>query len=141
MIKRYPFNFLANHKAFTLLEVLVAVSILAIAAVTLLASQRQNLAGFESVRSEFLLAHLAEQKLSELRGNPQSLETEEAGDFGPNYAGYRYLVKKVSFTRVGLEELDTIRDYVSMLEITIFAPGDKTRLKLQHAVFNEAALE
>ena len=129
-----------TQNGFTLLEVLVAVSILAITAVTLLASQRQNLASFEALSSELLLGQLAAQKLHEQSTHQQSVMPGKGG-FGPHYPGYRWVLRKRSLVREGTTELDTLGSYLSMVEITVFAPDEITQFSLQQIICNDAALE
>ena len=91
-------------QGFTLLEVLVAIAILAITLTTLFGSQAQSLSLAEEAEFNIQAAFLAKSKLSEYESGVVSLENNE-GDFGEDYPGYLW---KVVFQDADFEELPSL---------------------------------
>lgn len=78
----------ANQRGFTLLEVMVAVSIIAIVFVTLLGSQSQSVSIAGQTRFRVTSALLAQQQLTEIEMTDYEQISSDSGDFGENYPGY-----------------------------------------------------
>ncbi|MCC7491963.1 MAG: type II secretion system minor pseudopilin GspI [Fimbriimonadaceae bacterium] len=70
------------RRGFTLLELIVAVAILAVALVGVLQAVSQSTNHIKEARDRAAAMELAEQKLAELLLNPELAPGEEAGDFG-----------------------------------------------------------
>lgn len=75
---------------FTLLEVMVAVSIIAIAFVTLIGSQSQSVSIAGQTRFAVTSALLGQLKLTEIESSEFEQISSSGGDFGDNYPGYRW---------------------------------------------------
>lgn len=78
---------------FTLLEVMVSVTIISIALVTLIGSQSQSVSIAIISRFDTTASLLAQQKMTELAlaGFEELRSTE--GDFGEDFSGYRWQVE------------------------------------------------
>lgn len=75
---------------FTLLEVMIAVSIIAISFITLIGSQSQSVSIAGHTRFAVNAALLAQQKLTEIEAADFESVFSGDGDFGENYPGYRW---------------------------------------------------
>lgn len=84
---------------FTLLEVVVAMAILALALVSVMQVVSQGINHTSAARSRALAMELAEQKLAELQMNKQLAVGEDGGEFGEPYQRYRWQ-SQVSETEV-----------------------------------------
>ena len=91
-ISIFKLNFLRfsdNTRAFTLLEVMIAVSIIAIAFVTLLGSQSRSLSHATEAQFNIVAPMLASLKLAEVERGVVPMENDE-GDFGSDFSGYSW---------------------------------------------------
>jgi len=87
-----PFSSCQNHKAFTLLEVMIAVAILAIALVTLYGSQSRSLSYATEAYFNTVAPSLAAAKLAEIQSGIREV-VSDSGDFGDNFPGYSWQVE------------------------------------------------
>lgn len=112
-----------GRAGFTLLEVMIAVAVIAIALVTLLGAQSRSVAIATDSRFDLIAALLAQEKLTELvvAGYAQ-LETRE-GDFGREYPDF---VWKTEVRILGEDELglEGAGDLVKRLDLTVSARQD-----------------
>ena len=81
-----------SNRAFTLLEVMIAVSIIAIAMVTLLGSQSRSLSLATEAHFNVVAPMLASLKLAEMAGGVIPAENDD-GDFGEDFTGYKWKVE------------------------------------------------
>lgn len=86
-----------NYRGFTLLEVMVAIAILAIALTTLLGSQGQSMFAADEANFYVNSSFLARKKLTELLAEGSD-PIDTSGDFGESYPTY--------FWRVEVEDAD-----------------------------------
>lgn len=77
-----------RHAGFTLLEILIALSVLAIALTAIWKLHSQTLSMHETIRFHTLAPFLAQQKLAELEMQPELQQVSHQGDFGPDYPAY-----------------------------------------------------
>ena len=77
---------------FTLLEVLVALAIIAIVFVSVLRLQGQTISMDDSVRFYSVAPFLAQAKMSEVISNPSEYTGGSSGDFGDDAPGYSWQV-------------------------------------------------
>ena len=80
---------MCRHKGFTLLEVMIAVSLLAIALTTLFGSQSQSVSLGSTTKFNIQAPLLAQLKLVELTRTADR-PGSDSGDFGDNYPGYHW---------------------------------------------------
>ncbi|MBN1828105.1 MAG: type II secretion system minor pseudopilin GspI [Deltaproteobacteria bacterium] len=78
------------RSGFTLLEVVIALAIMAIVLVAVFHSQAQSLAMTAEARFQTMAAMLAQGKLAEIEATPSLSLGEEQGDFGDDHPGYRW---------------------------------------------------
>ena len=95
-------------QGFTLLEVLVAVAILAIAMVAILKANVQNLDALTTSRETTTASLLAASKLAEIEAAGVANWGELQGDFGEDYPEYTWQVETSSTEVEGLERIAVI---------------------------------
>jgi general secretion pathway protein I len=79
-----------GNSGFTLLEVMVAVAVIAIAFVTLIGAQSQSVAIATSARFDAMASLLAQWKVAELNLLEYKEVTSGTGDFGENFPGFSW---------------------------------------------------
>jgi general secretion pathway protein I len=75
---------------FTLLEVMIAVAILAIALVAAIGSQSQSVSLASEAKFATTAALLAQSKMADLEAKDPDDLFSDAGDFGEDFPGYRW---------------------------------------------------
>ncbi|MCF8111613.1 MAG: prepilin-type N-terminal cleavage/methylation domain-containing protein [Desulfobacteraceae bacterium] len=80
-------------KGFTLLEVLVALSVIAIAMVSILRLQSQTIGLCEAVKFYSTAPFLAQTKIADVLMDSRSYTAGASGDFGREHAGYIWQVE------------------------------------------------
>ena len=93
---------LRSHVGFTLLEVLVAVAILAIAMVAILKANVQNLDALNESRESTMASLLAAGKLAEIEAMGPADWAEFQGDFGEDHPDYTWEVETARTEAEGL---------------------------------------
>lgn len=97
---------LLRQRGFTLLEVMVAIAILAITISAIFGSQAQSLSLAEEAQFNIHAATLGKAKLAEYESGVTSLENGE-GDFGEEFPGY---VWKTEVQDADIKELPSLAD-------------------------------
>ena len=101
---------------FTLLEVMVAMSIIAIAMTAVLNSQSQSISLASEAKFSTTAALLAQSKMAETEwGNRLDL-TSDSGDFGEDFPGYTWQVM-VEEVRMDLPE--NVSNHLKQMNVTI----------------------
>ena len=118
-------------KGFTLLEVMIAVALIAIALVTLLGSQSQSVSYANSAKFETMAALLAQSKMSEILIQDAGALSGDSGDFGDDYQGYAW---EATVSDVSIAGLDTISEYLKQIDITVTWGVFSYDLRLYHYV-------
>lgn len=83
---------LGLQAGFTLLEVMIAVAILAITLTVIYGSQSQSLSLAAEAKFNTRAAFLLQQKLAELESGSIELRNDE-GDYGDDYPGFRWKIE------------------------------------------------
>ena len=104
------------HAGFTLLEVMVAVAIIAIALTTLLGSQSQSVSFANSAKFETMAALLAQAKMSEIALLDPVELSSGSGDFGDDYPGYAW---EVTVSDISIEGVENISDYLKQVDLRV----------------------
>lgn len=119
------------NRGFTLLEVIIAVAIIAIALTTLLGSQSQSVSFANSVKFETMAALLAQSKMSEIVIQEADSLSSDSGDFGDDYPGYAWDVR---VSNISIEGIDTISDYLKQIDLSVTWGVSSYNVRLYHYV-------
>lgn len=119
------------EKGFTLLEVMVAVALIAVALTTLLGSQSQSVSFANSAKFETMAALLAQSKMSEITSQDAEELRSDSGDFGDDYPGYTW---EVSVSDLNFEGLTNISDYLKQIDLTVSWGVFNYNLRLYHYI-------
>ena len=104
------------NRGFTLLEVMIAVALLAVALTTLLGSQSQSVSYANSAKFETMAALLAQSKMSEIALQDGESLASDSGDFGDDYPGYTW---EASVSDISIEGFDAISNYLKQVDLTV----------------------
>jgi general secretion pathway protein I len=120
---------LENQRAFTLLEVLIAMSIIAVALVTLLGSQSKSLSHAAEAQFNVVAPMLAALKLAEVERKVVDAENSE-GDFDEDFPGYTWkmAIEKAAFEKY--KALAGLDPPLQKLELTVSWSGTPYRYSL-----------
>lgn len=117
-----PLNlFLRDQSAFTLLDVLIAVSIIGIALTTLFSSQSQSLSLAIESKFNTTASMLANLKLAELESMEELFDDD--GDFGEEFPGLKYKVEIKDIDAGESELLSKLQEILQRIDITV-SQGD-----------------
>ena len=105
-----------NNRGFTLLEVMIAVALIAIALTALLGSQSQSVSFANSAKFETMAALLAQSKMSEIVSQETLDLSSDSGDFGEDYPGYTW---ESSVSDVSIPGDPTLSDYLKQVDLTV----------------------
>ena len=105
-----------NYSGFTLLEVLIAMAIMAIVLVSVYRLQSQTLNMAAASRFYTQAPMLAQNRLSQLEANPSELIAGDSGDFGEQFPGYSW---RVSTEEVSSEILGEIAGDLKRIDVTV----------------------
>ena len=119
------------NKGFTLLEVMIAVALIAIALTTLLGSQSQSVSFANSAKFETMAALLAQSKMSEITVQGHDELTNDSGDFGDDYPGYAW---EVNVSDIVIPGMDNISDYLKQVDLTVTWGVFSYNVRLYHYV-------
>ena len=120
-----------HNRGFTLLEVMIAVALIAIALVTLLGSQSQSVSFANSAKFETMAALLAQSKMSEMTIQAADSLSSDSGNFGDDYPGYAW---EATVSDISLEGMDTISDYLKQIDLTVTWGVFSYNIRLYHYV-------
>jgi general secretion pathway protein I len=116
-----------NRAGFTLLEVMVAVAILAISMATLFGSQSQSLVLATEAKFNTNASLLAGLKLAELEsGRIEPVDDE--GDFGADFPGYKWKIVAQEPSADVFERFDLTQGRLLQIDLTVFQGGDSSYL-------------
>jgi len=101
---------------FTLLEVLIAMAIMAIVLVSVYRMHSQTLSMTTATRFNAQAPMLAQQKLAQLEATPSNLVNGDSGDFGDKFPGYSWSVSTEDVSSAALGEA---ADDLKRIEVTV----------------------
>ncbi len=113
---------------FTLLEVMVALSIMSIVLVSVYRMHSQSLAMNTAARFYTRAPMLAQSKLAEMEALSSGAFKQDSGDFGENFAGYSW---KVIETDVASEVLGAASEDLKRIDITVSYNDDQFSYNLR----------
>ncbi|MCP3892963.1 MAG: prepilin-type N-terminal cleavage/methylation domain-containing protein [Desulfobulbaceae bacterium] len=119
----HPRLYLFETKGFTLLEVMIAVSILAIGFVVLFGSQSRSISNVTEAKFNLLAPMLASSKFAELTAGSEGDVSSDEGDFADDQPGYRWAVEVEDATFDSLEILDELEKPLKRLKLVISMDG------------------
>lgn len=108
--------YLESDPGFTLLEVMIAVSIMAIVLVSVYKMQAQTISMNYMSEYRTTASLLAQQKISELEAASPDSVTSDSGDFGEAFPGYRW---HVTIDEIESEFFGEIADHIKKMDVTI----------------------
>ena len=120
-----------HNRGFTLLEVMIAVALIAVALVTLLGSQSQSVSFANSAKFEIMAALLAQSKMSEITIQDADSLSSDSGDFGDDYPGYAW---EATVSDVSIEGVEAISDYLKQIDLTVTWGVFSYNIRLYHYV-------
>ena len=101
---------------FTLLEIMVAISILVLVLVTVFKMHIQTLTMHNAARFQTAAPLLAQKKITEIETETIDALVPGSGDFGDRFPGYTW---KVSIDDVQSEILGTVADNLKLIGVTV----------------------
>ncbi|MBW2331078.1 MAG: type II secretion system minor pseudopilin GspI [Deltaproteobacteria bacterium] len=105
-----------KSSGFTLLEVMVAIAIIAIALTAVLGSQSQSLSLASEAKFSTTAAFLAQGKMAEIEAEKPEDLTSDSGDFGEDFLGYRW---DQSVNDVTFDEPEDVSDHLKQIDLTV----------------------
>ncbi len=109
---------LVNKRAFTLLEVMIAVSIMAIALVALFGSQSRSLSHATEAHFNMVAPMLAAGKLAEINSGNAAMANDD-GDFGEEFPGYSWKIETENASFDSPEALTKLVKPLQKIELTV----------------------
>ena len=119
-----------NHsdKGFTLLEVMIAIAILAIALTVLLGNQGKSIRLAEESKFALTASLLMSDKLSELEISEEELSNGE-GDFGEEYPGYFWVVEVDTPDFTDYPTLQGTEPFIQQVDLSVFTTDEQHMLR------------
>jgi general secretion pathway protein I len=108
------------QSGFTLLEVMIAVAVLAIALTTLLGSQSQSISLANEAKFFTTASLLGKGKMAELELAESDELKDDSGDFGEDFPGYGWEVEVNDFSLGDFGDLDDFSDHLKQVDLTVF---------------------
>lgn len=119
----------AGPAGFTLLEVMIAVSIIAIAFTTLLSSQSQSVSVANNIKFDTMASLLGQEKMAEYEVMAADRLGSDSGDFGEDFPGFFWTVE---VSDVNLPEIETDFDYLKQVDLVVtWGQGGQYRYALR----------
>ena len=103
---QFPDRKRPTEGGFTLLEVMLAMSILAIALVAVFQSQSQSISMMARSRFDTAAPLLAQAKMAEIEATASGEVTSDSGDFGDRYPGYSWSFEILGTEIPGVEKVE-----------------------------------
>lgn len=129
-------NYKRKSRGFTLLEVMVAISILAIALTVLLGNQSQSLQLAEESRFAFTASLLMKEKLADFQLSGEQLYNSE-GDFGDEQPGYNWSVEVDTPDFEDYPALIGVEQFIQQVDLRIFTDNERRTLTIRSLVLVE----
>lgn len=101
---------------FTLLEVMVAMALIAIALTAVLGSQSQSVSLAGEARFYTTASLLAQSKMAEIEVKELEDLSTDSGDFGEDFPGYTW---QLSVNHVILDRPENVSDHLRQIDLTI----------------------
>ncbi|BHH86023.1 type IV pilus modification PilV family protein [Desulforhopalus sp. 52FAK] len=133
---RLPFltDLRQTKTGFTLLEVMIAVSILSVALVALFGSQARSLSLATEAHFNNIAPMLASYKLAEIESQLIPLQSDE-GDFEDDFSGYSWEIEVSDAALDSFEALDNIQNPLQQVLLTVSWEGTNYSYTLTYYAF------
>lgn len=116
------FSKLKGRAGFTLLEIMVAISLMAIVLVTVFNMHLQTINMNSFVKFDTIAPMLAQKKMAEIEKDVLKDSTGDSGEFGDKYPGFTWLV---SVEGIESEALGEVAGDVRKIDITVSFNNDE----------------
>lgn len=126
---------LKRQSGFTLLEVMIAVAIIAVAVVTLLGAQSQSVSMVAGAKFDSMASMLAQWKMSDLLLEEFDQLVDDQGNFGEDYPQFYWTVQvsELGERETGLKGID---DRLKALDIAVIShDNDHMRFTMRTLVY------
>jgi len=120
-----------DHRGFTLLEVMISVSILTIGFFAIYSLFMQSVAASGEARFRQQAAFLSTLKESTLVGDTSEVSSDE-GDFGEEYPGWRW---RLSPSKVEHKEFEEVAKRLKRVRLEVFQDGSDRVYGTTHYLF------
>ena len=118
-----------------MLEVMVAIAILAIALTSLLGSQNQSMLAADESEFSMVTAFLAEKKMAELLAEGTDL-TDTSGDFGEHHPTYFWRAELVDADFAELEVLQGTEALLKRIDLVVHTEGERRSFTVSRYVLS-----
>lgn len=105
-----------KNSGFTLLEVMVAMAIIAIALTAVLGSQSQSVSLASEAKFSTTAPLLAQSKMAEIEMADTNDLADDSGDFGEDFPGYTW---QLSVKEAAFEEPENVSDRLRQVDLKI----------------------
>lgn len=122
-----------KYCGFTLLEVMVAMAILAIALTSLLGSQSQSLYAADEANFSMMSAFLAQEKMTELLAQDDNLIID-SGDFGEYHPGYFWRAEVVQSDFSEIETLEGTEYLLTRIDLLVHTENERRSFTISRYV-------
>lgn len=117
-----------QNSGFTLLEIMVAISIIAIVFVSVFKMHAQTVSMTAVTRFYAVAPILAKNRLAEYLSQAPEEWSDDSGRFGDGYTGYQW---KIGILDVESEELETDTDRLKRIDVTISVNNEENTYHLR----------
>ncbi len=117
-----------RSSGFTLLEIMVAIAIIAIVLVSVYRMQSQTILMNMAAQFETLAPILAQDKMAEFETKTVSELTDDSGDFNNDFPGYNW---QFTVEDAPLEALGSLGERFKQLDLTITRPDQNLTFHLR----------
>ena len=122
-----------RSSGFTLLEVMVAMAIIAIALTAVLGSQSQSVSLAGEAKFNTTAPFLAQSKISELEVADPGELIDDSGDFGDDFPGYTW---KTTVQNISFDRPEKAAERLRQIDLTVsWGAGDTFRYRLRLYLF------
>jgi len=121
------------RSGFSLLEILVAISIIAIVFLSIFKMHKQTISMIQAAKFYTLAPLLAQNKIEELELKTAYESIYDSGLFGDNYPGYRY---NISIDDAESEFLGYAAGELKKIDVTVFTDIEEFSYSLRAYRFN-----
>ncbi len=121
-------KFRLQKTGFTLLEIMVAISIIAIVFMSVFKMHAQTISMTASTRLYAIAPILAKNRLAEFLSQSPDELSDDSGDFGDDYAGYGW---KIAVEDVESEDLGTDTGHLKRIDVIISVNNEENTYRLR----------